>query len=115
MSLKFDIEVGVQQGNDNFHCLLIKLMLKADRSNYIRLSQAFPNTHLVIKAWKAGEEIPDLPYESVEYRDAEWSLVVVSLITLFEAWRDGIFARSGITWDEEPPAIVVARQMLKGE
>ena len=63
MSLKFDMEHGVQHGNDNFHCQLLRLMMKADMGNLARLSKAFPNTATVFRAWKAGQEIPDLDYE----------------------------------------------------
>ena len=33
-------------------------------------------------------------------------------IVLFEAWRDGIFARQGIQWVSEPPAIQKARAAI---
>lgn len=38
--------------------------------------------------------------------------VISNLIKLFEAWRDGIFANSGIVWEKEPPAIIAARAYL---
>ena len=37
--------------------------MKADSGNLGRLSRAFPHTAKVLSAWKAGESIPDLPYE----------------------------------------------------
>ena len=64
MSLKFDMEHGVQHhGNDNFHSILLRLMMKADMGNMARLARAFPNTAKVFKAWKDGEEVPDLEYD----------------------------------------------------
>jgi hypothetical protein len=36
-------------------------------------------------------------------------------IDLFEAWRDGIFKRMGITWQTEPPAIIELRRVSEGE
>lgn len=36
-------------------------------------------------------------------------------ITLFEAWRDGIFFKVGVIWIEEPPAIIQARAALAAE
>lgn len=34
------------------------------------------------------------------------------LVSLFEAWRDGIFKRAGLTWTSEPPAIINARGLI---
>ena len=63
MSLLYDMQYGVQRGDDNFHTQLLRLMMKADSDNYARLKKAFPNTATVYEAWKKGEPIPDLPYE----------------------------------------------------
>lgn len=63
MSLKDDMEHGVFSGADNFHAQLLRIMMKADSGNLGRLSRAFPHTAKVLSAWKAGESIPDLPYE----------------------------------------------------
>jgi len=63
MSLKFDIERGVNNGNTNFSCQLFRLMQKADMFNYGRLASAFPNAAVVFEAWKAGTDVPDLPYD----------------------------------------------------
>ncbi len=38
---------------------------------------------------------------------------VQSLISLFETWRDSIFANLGVTWIEEPPSIIDAREAIK--
>lgn len=35
-------------------------------------------------------------------------------IKLFESWRDGIFAKIGVQWFGEPPAIQAARKALNG-
>jgi hypothetical protein len=51
------------------------------------------------------------PAAETELADARDALA--ACIDLFEAWRDGIFARSGITWTKEPPAIVKARAWLE--
>lgn len=48
----------------------------------------------------------DVEQELTTARDA-----VRGCVALFEAWRDGIFQRSGITWIEEPPAIQQARRV----
>jgi hypothetical protein len=63
MSLQGDVTHGVQAGSDNFHCELVRLMMKATGGNYDRLAQAFPNTARTYEAWYAGEPIPDLAYE----------------------------------------------------
>ena len=44
--------------------------------------------------------------------DAEYTKALQDCIALFEAWRDGIFAKIGVTWMEEPPAIQKARAIL---
>jgi hypothetical protein len=33
-------------------------------------------------------------------------------VTLFEAWRDGFFARAGFVWEKEPPGIVACRNAI---
>jgi len=49
---------------DNFHCLLIRLFLKADRGNYTRLKSTFPNTERVVAHWRQTEEfLTGVPYE----------------------------------------------------
>lgn len=63
MSLRWDMIHGVALGRDNFHAQLIRLMMKADPSNYARLAKTWPNTAKVYEAWKAGAPIPDLPYD----------------------------------------------------
>lgn len=33
-------------------------------------------------------------------------------VDLFEAWKEGIFSRIGVSWTIEPPAIVKAKALL---
>lgn len=60
-------------------------------------------------------------YPNAGYADANAKLIAAApdlleackqSVELFEAWRDGIFARLGIHWIEEPPAIKEMRAAI---
>lgn len=62
--LDWDMAHALIGDADNFHCLLIRLFLKADSDNFARLKSAFPNTERVVAHWRAtGEFLPGVPYE----------------------------------------------------
>ena len=67
MALAFDLK-RVLQGDhsvDNFSAQLIRLFLKADRVNFARLRQAFPNTAKVVETWKyKGIILDNVPDDS---------------------------------------------------
>jgi hypothetical protein len=49
---------------------------------------------------------------------AQLVMMSVDIVELFESFRDGIFKRLGVKWEDEPPAIKAARAILakaKGE
>ena len=67
MTLALDMEHAVSRADfDNFHVLLIRLMLKADPGNFGRLAKGFPNTAIVVAVWRATGAILDMPYEGNE-------------------------------------------------
>lgn len=38
--------------------------------------------------------------------------IIVQLVDLIEAWMNGIFKRVGIRWEEDPPALTMAKAYL---
>ncbi len=64
MSLRDDITHGVQAGNTNFTCQLLRLFIKADNRNRELLAIGFPNANDVFEAWRTSLPVPDLPYDA---------------------------------------------------
>ena len=112
MSLKLDMERGVAAGNDNFHAELIRLMQKADPGNYARLKTGFPNTAEVFEAWRAGQPIPDLPYESSQANAHD---DLLSALTKIADSPEGVYrvdpleyAHNVIEWCQETARTAIA-------
>jgi hypothetical protein len=41
--------------------------------------------------------------------------IILDLVDLVEAWMNGIFKSSGVTWTEPPPALKRAKEYLNSE
>lgn len=55
----------------------------------------------------------DICMDAMDEVDRDAKLLAAEVIILFTGWRDCYFAKSGITFIEEPPAIQHARAILQ--
>lgn len=55
--LLIDLKLAVN-GGDNFTAQLMRLAMKADRINFYRLSQGFPEEMEIVEMWKNGDIPP---------------------------------------------------------
>jgi len=63
MSIQFDLDqiVNGADKQTNFTTQLLKLILKADGLNRVKLALAFPNAVSTVALWQETGQIPDLP------------------------------------------------------
>ena len=96
---------------DREHALAVLLRSYADRIEMALAATPAADTERLadLERWWATVDSDD---KQIEAQADGMREALDGMIVLFEMWRDGIFAKQGITWVEEPPAIQTARTAL---